>query len=168
MAMNAVQTHSASGVIRQKQDARFRRQHRFWLDTMKKADYWLDEQIDILKSKRQYSRAVRDGLRLFLDLKAGRTDVLFELFPMLRAKIEADILRELLADRAVPVAVGQGPKPLGKVLPMEQPAPRPLSIPPAAPAGSGDDLPALAIKKADPADSKASQNFLDSAFSLVE
>ena len=154
-AYNAV-AHSAAGVIRQKQDGRFRRQHRFWLDTMKQADSWLDEQIEILKGKRQYSRAVRDGLRLFLDLKAGRTTVLFELFPMLKSQIENDLLRAMLADQAQPVAVGQGPKPLGKVIPMTTPPP-----------AEADDSALLSIKKA-ASDGKAAsaKSFLDAAFNL--
>lgn len=60
---------------------RYRVQHRFWLDLKKDEEEQLDEWLHSLKQKRQFVGALRDALRLFFDMKKGKTDVLFELFP---------------------------------------------------------------------------------------
>lgn len=68
--------------------ARFR--FSFWLDADKDDDLLLMEEIDLLKKKRKFSRYVRDGIRLMIDLHAGNLDVLFELFPHLKTKFTSD------------------------------------------------------------------------------
>ena len=68
----------------------FRQRFVFWLDIEKDHEADIAEAIDSLKQKRSFSKTIRDGIRLIVDLRAGRTDVLFELFPLLRAKLQAD------------------------------------------------------------------------------
>ncbi len=70
---------------------RYRVMHKFWLDLKKDNEDWLDEQIKHLKKSRKFTVILRDALRLILDLKAGRTDVLFELFPWVRETTSANL-----------------------------------------------------------------------------
>ena len=60
---------------------RFRLRYVFWLDMHKPDEERIADQIDHLKSERSFARTIRDGIRLICDLRAGRLDVLFELFP---------------------------------------------------------------------------------------
>lgn len=55
----------------------------------------LAEEIDNLKASRKFSPTIRDALRLILDLKAGKIDVLGELFPELMTGAPDDLLNEL-------------------------------------------------------------------------
>ena len=61
----------------------------FWLDDQIDRDWKIGEMIRDLKKQRQFTSAVRDGIRLIVDLRAGRTDVLFELFPLLAEQLKA-------------------------------------------------------------------------------
>jgi hypothetical protein len=58
----------------------------FWLDFRKDDELVLAETIDDLKRKRGFASAIRDGLRLIVDLRAGQLDVLFELFPWVQVE----------------------------------------------------------------------------------
>lgn len=60
----------------------------FWLDDQKPDDFSIGKTVLELKQKRQFARAVKDGIRLITSLRAGNTDVLFELFPHLEAQLE--------------------------------------------------------------------------------
>jgi hypothetical protein len=60
---------------------RFRLRFTFWLDMQKPDETELAETIEILKQNRSFVATIRDGIRLICDLKAGQTEVLFELFP---------------------------------------------------------------------------------------
>lgn len=60
---------------------RFRLRHTFWLDMNKLDEAQLAETVEWLKRDRSFAKTIRDGIRLICDLRAGRTDVLFELFP---------------------------------------------------------------------------------------
>lgn len=53
----------------------------FWLDVNKPDEQELAEYVGDLKEQRSFVSTIRDGLRLVRDLRAGRTDVLRELFP---------------------------------------------------------------------------------------
>lgn len=66
---------------------RFRRLFPFQLDVNKPEEQELAETIDDLKARRAFSKTVRDGIRLICDLRAGRLDVLFELFPWIQAQM---------------------------------------------------------------------------------
>ena len=66
----------------------FRMRFNFWLDMSKQDEFELADTIDILKEKRSFTAVVRDGIRLIVDLKRGKTDVLRELFPAIVAGME--------------------------------------------------------------------------------
>ncbi|MBL8118773.1 MAG: hypothetical protein JNJ78_14670 [Anaerolineae bacterium] len=59
----------------------------FWLDSHKPSEKLLHETINKLKADRQFASAIRDGLRLIVDLRAGGTEVLLELFPGIRERL---------------------------------------------------------------------------------
>lgn len=67
---------------------RFRLKFMFWLDLTKDDEYELAEQIEILKQQRRFVETIRDGIRLVVDLRAGRTDRLFAMFPWLVGEID--------------------------------------------------------------------------------
>ena len=65
---------------------RYRMRFDFQLNVAKEDEYAIAEQIANLKSQGRYSKTVRDGIRLVSDLNDGNLDVLFELFPWVRAE----------------------------------------------------------------------------------
>jgi hypothetical protein len=65
---------------------RFRLRYTFWLDLNDPNENTLADQIERLKTERSFAKTVRDGIRLLLDLRAGKSDVLFELFPWVKAE----------------------------------------------------------------------------------
>lgn len=67
-----------------------RKRFTFWLDDKKPTEADIAETIPALKSQRSFAKTIRDGIRLIVDLRNGNTDVLFELFPLLKAKLQAD------------------------------------------------------------------------------
>ena len=67
----------------------FRMKFMFWLDTTKADEEQLIEQVEALKQTRLFSKTIRDGIRLICDLRAGQTDILFELFPWVRDSLNA-------------------------------------------------------------------------------
>lgn len=68
----------------------FRKRFTFWLDLCKDDELTLAEEIDTLKKRRQFASYIRDGLRLLIDLKTGRTEVLLELFPWIRQHFQSE------------------------------------------------------------------------------
>ena len=114
----------------------FRLRFTFWLDMLIPEEQGLADYVAELKTQRSFVRTIRDGLRLMRDLRAGSTDVLFELFPFVRQQLvppppqagdagdlkrELDELKELLLRSTTPPLVAAarsaapliGPKPLG-------------------------------------------------------
>ena len=67
---------------------RFRTRFVFWLDLEKQDENQIAEQIDVLKQERSFSKVIRDGIRLICDLRAGRTDILLELFPWVTERFQ--------------------------------------------------------------------------------
>ncbi|MCI0712969.1 MAG: hypothetical protein L0154_22630 [Chloroflexi bacterium] len=67
----------------------------FSLNLDDEEQFALAEEIDNLKVNRQFSPTIRDALRLILDLKAGKIDVLGEMFPELITSAPDDLLNEL-------------------------------------------------------------------------
>lgn len=59
----------------------------FWLDDQKADEFKIGKTVLELKKKRQFARVVKDGIRLITSLRAGQTDVLFELFPHLEGQL---------------------------------------------------------------------------------
>jgi hypothetical protein len=51
----------------------------------------LADQIEMLKNERAFVRTIRDGIRLIMDLRNGRTEVLFELFPWLKNELSQPV-----------------------------------------------------------------------------
>src|SRR5262245_27698653 len=66
----------------------YRLMQKFWLDVTKQDEYELAAEATELRKKRLWASTIRDALRLILDLRQGRLDVLFELFPWVKAKFE--------------------------------------------------------------------------------
>lgn len=62
--------------------SRSRKRFTFWFNTEKDGD--LIDEIPFLKVHRQFTRVLRDGMRLILDLRQGSLEVLFELFPFIK------------------------------------------------------------------------------------
>ena len=63
---------------------RFRLRFTFWLDIQKADEAELAHAIEDLKQNRTFASTIRDGIRLICDLRAGQTNVLFELFPWIK------------------------------------------------------------------------------------
>jgi hypothetical protein len=146
--------------------------HKFWLDLTKDSEEQIDEQIYGLKQNRTYTKTIRDGIRLICDLKAGRLDVLFELFPWVKSElldhltsqpVDSDfVLREQLA-RLEQLLLHQGNQPIGTT----QAGPKQMNIPHVATPRFDDLTDQVVLKKAR-SDGQAVQNFLDSAFTLIQ
>jgi hypothetical protein len=68
----------------------------FWLDLEHDIDFEVADMITQLKAKRRFTSTIRDGIRLICDLRAGRLDVLFELFPWVQVEFIAGIQPNLV------------------------------------------------------------------------
>ena len=152
----------------------YRVMQKFWLDLEKPDEEEINQLIDNYKRQRQFSRIIRDGIRLMWSLGQGDLDVLFELFPWVMdvfyqraladyqpqdAALQQQLARleKLLIEQgSVPIdQVPTGPKPL-----MMSPVPETVD--------DEDDSALLTLKKTASASKQASANFLASAFSLQE
>jgi hypothetical protein len=151
---------------------RFRLQFKFWLDVNKPDEYELAETITELKESKVYSRVVRDGIRLMVDLWRGNLDTLLTLFPWVEEAFYERFtaheptpeigLQEQLA-RLEQLLLQQGNQPIGTT----QAGPKQMNIPPIA-APRFDDLTDQVVLKKARSDGQAVQNFLDSAFGLQQ
>ena len=151
---------------------RFRLQFKFWLDANKPDEYRLAEIIDDLKLRGTFSRAVRDGIRLMVDLWNGNLDVLLELFPGVenafyerftrQQPVPEVAIHEQLA-RLESLLLQQGNTPVVNT----NSGPKPLNVPKIA-GPQFDDADDLIVVKKAKSDGKSAQNFLDSAFSLIQ
>ena len=72
----------------------YRLMYRFWLNIAKPAEEAIADKIEILKNERMFSQTIRDGIRLICDLRDGKLDVLFELFPWVKAEF-MEYIREV-------------------------------------------------------------------------
>ena len=61
--------------------------HKFDLDLSKREDAIVEELIERLKNERNFSPTVKDGIRLIMDLRDGRFEVLFLLFPLIKGDL---------------------------------------------------------------------------------
>ena len=73
----------------------YRLMYRFWLDMEKPEEELIADKIEHLKNERSFTSVIRDGIRLVCDLREGKLDVLFELFPWVRAEF-VNYMREAL------------------------------------------------------------------------
>lgn len=118
-----------------------RKQYKFWLDERREEDWQINAAIEKLKAKRSFSSTIRDGIRLICDLRAGRLDVLFELFPWVQGeflkqqtptsdnsdlKAEVQRLQELILRQGIiPPGAPLVASPPRKPSRMERPLPEP-------------------------------------------
>lgn len=109
----------------------------------KQEDIDLDNAVSDLKARRQLSSVVRDGIRLVLDLQAGRLDVLKELFPFVSRSFVQDSVQDSVQDKPV------GLKPIQGFMGIVAP-------------GFDDDEDTLIIRKDVNADAGTTDNFLQS------
>src|SRR5215207_10111766 len=67
---------------------RFRPRYTFWLDMFKADEVALAQTIAELKRERTFVSTIRDGIRLICNLRVGRSEVLFELFPWVKEMVQ--------------------------------------------------------------------------------
>lgn len=65
-------------------DNRYRSQFKFWLDVNKPDEEALAVLCEDLKRRGLYTKTIRDGISLVEDLRDGRLDVLFALYPWVK------------------------------------------------------------------------------------
>lgn len=85
-----------------------RKLYKFWLNLADDTEYTIAEICEYAKSKREYARLIRDGIRLLWDLRQGNTTVLSELFPWVlnqpnRAGVETEQFISIMRQAARPV-----------------------------------------------------------------
>ena len=100
---------------------RYREKFTFWLNLVKDDEFAIADQIGELKKNRTFVKTIRDGIRLVCDLRAGRLEVLFELFPWVKAEFLSGVqpketageklLREQL-ERMEKLLIEQGNQPI--------------------------------------------------------
>lgn len=159
---------------------RYRLRFTFWLDMIKPDETVLADQIEQLKNERSFVRTIRDGIRLILDLRSGRTEVLFELFPWLKNDLSQPVttiistapdtglhhqlerLEQLILQQgAVPIDTRQYPQTA------IESGPRPLAVPHfSVPDVEPDDDDTVVLKR-DTSTSSA-MNFINSMLNLQQ
>lgn len=154
---------------------RFRLQYKFWLDMKKPDEEALAEVIDELKQERTYTRVVRDGIRLVVDLWRGRVDVLLALFPWVEDHFYQRFKEQHVADndaiaqqlqRLEKLLVEQGNQPIA---PVASGGPKPLNAPRVASPKPNDDADDVALLKASmrkDMSTDSAENFLKSMMNL--
>jgi hypothetical protein len=80
---------------------RYRLRFTFWLDMLKPEELEIADQIEHLKNERSFANTIRDGIRLICDLRQGRVDVLFELFPWIKSEFIAVQPQETAGEKAL-------------------------------------------------------------------
>ena len=156
---------------------RQRFQFKFWLDVNKPNERELAQHLEDLKRERKFAPTLRDALRLFLDLKEGRTDVLRELFPGigLAPSMDFEAMIQRAADAtAEKVAIATKPLTIQQGLPnVEAPALASGNLKQLSgasktlPGPSDDDLmDLLEVKQATDTGGQAAQNFINSMMAL--
>jgi hypothetical protein len=143
----------------------------FWLDYGKDDELLLADTIDELKQQRSFVRTVRDGIRLICDLRQGRVEVLFELFPWVRAEFLAGIQpSETPTERAISeqlkrletLMLQQGNMPIQMP---DHSGPKPMNVPQFDPPAFDDDDDDTVVLKRDTTTNSA-QNFINSMLNL--
>lgn len=149
---------------------RNRMQFRWALDLRKRCEFDLAFWLEDKKLTRQFTKVVRDAVRLYRDLEEGQSAVLRELFPDVVAKIIhdaqpasadfnllmaeiADLKRRTMLSETAPAPVALAPIGQGAMQPVAPPA--------------EDDDALLVVTKAK-SDGKSGQNFLDTCMGLVQ
>lgn len=104
----------------------------FWLNTRDYAERRVADLIDQLKAEGAFTQTIRDGLRLMVDLRHGRTTTLLEMFPWVAEAVapapapgDGEVLREIARLRDLILA--QQAAPAFPPPPRDTPALRPLT-----------------------------------------
>jgi hypothetical protein len=151
----------------------YRVMHKFWLDLDKSDEEVINQLIDYHKRQRQFSRVIRDGIRLMWSLGQGNLDILFELFPWVmdtfyqralaeRAPQEGPLTEQLA--RLERLLLEQGNQPMTTA----SAGPKHLAVTTQImPLQDEEDDEIVLIKKAKSSGTSA-QNFLDAAFGLIQ
>ena len=159
---------------------RYRVRFDFHLNIAKSDENELVQIIANLKSIGLFSKTIRDGIRLICDLRDGNLDVLFELFPWVRAEFleymtsvqpqksdtELVISDQLARIETMLSTNGNGSQPTSGVG-----GPKAIAIPTifSTPVyGDDENDVKLVMKKSEKGGQQAAENFLTSAFSLQE
>jgi hypothetical protein len=145
----------------------YRKQIRFWLNLEDDSEYAIAEQVEILKRQRNFTAAIRDGIRLVCDLRAGRVDVLLELFPFVRSALSdkpappdtGDLERKLDQIQQQLLSAGTPPPVVASA------APKPIAVPKLPAPVLDDDTPELVTIRRDTS-TDSSKNFLNAALAL--
>lgn len=148
---------------------RFRLRQVFWLDMNKPDEETLADTIEHLKRQRTFTSTIRDGIRLICDLRQGKLDVLFELFPWVRAEF-LDYMQSLQPDKsAAEQRLEQQLARLEKLLLQQAGAPagpRPMTLP--RPTADEGDTALLTVTKAKVDGRQITQNFINSMMRLQQ
>ena len=150
----------------------------FQLNVAKDDELAVAEQIANLKTQGLYSKTVRDGIRLVSDLREGNLDVLFELFPWVRAEFleyvasaqpqksdtEINIQKQLARIEEL-LANGEAAMPAPKIA-NGVGGPKAMNVPPIPAPDFADDAVELVVKKSASSGKQAAENFLAAAFAL--
>ena len=149
---------------------RFRLRQVFWLDLNHPVEGEVANQIAELKERRLFASTVRDGIRLICDLRSGRLDILTKMFPWIEeafyqrfAVQQPDIYLYEQIERLEQLLLQQGNTPIKTT----NSGPKQLDVPQIA-APDYDDADDLLIVKQGKSDGSSAQNFLDSAFGLIQ
>lgn len=76
-------------MARQGRQGRYQVMERFWLNHNNRHDLEIADTIEILKNERAFTKTVKQGIMLMVDLRAGRVDVLTALFPWVASAFAA-------------------------------------------------------------------------------
>jgi hypothetical protein len=146
----------------------------FWLDDQKELDWSVGQSIKSLKLERKFVSAVRDGIRLIVDLRAGRLDVLFELFPWTRDALpgstlppsgDGELRREIQEMKRLILEGSISAPPDGYPVMKQATGPKALNVPKlAAPVFDDDDQDTVVLKRSTNTDS--GQTFLNAMMGL--
>lgn len=144
---------------------RFRLKFMFWLDMGKSDEAELAEEIEALKEHRLFSETIRDGIRLICDLRSGRTDRLFVMFPWIAGEVDRGVAAQ---SQSVQQELERlwGALASQSVVPGTQSNSRPISAGGLAAALPGDDEIKLQVKAVK--NGTSGKNFLSSLMSLQQ
>jgi hypothetical protein len=110
---------------------RYREKFLFWLNLVDNNEFLIAEQISELKKQRRFASTIRDGIRLICDLRAGRLETLFELFPWVKVEFLAGIQpQETAGERAIRERLAHIEQQLLQQgnIPIQLPAPAPKAL----------------------------------------
>lgn len=156
---------------------RYRLKYEFWLEPDKPDHVMVADRIEVLKNERLFAGVIRDGIMIMSELRQGRVDLLLHLFPWIREEIQKQAASQEVMSESIDLkreledlkrliqeqnTISQNPV-LGN-----QSGPKPLTATGSIkPKWDEDDDVFVPIKKAK-SNGDSAQNFLNSAFNLVQ